>query len=95
MVIQPADLLTHGMQLTDKERSFMARMINRKKLFLTFSVLSVFVAVFYFIYHGLIMRDLNPLRSVVVLLLLLSGRSHLRQYKSAVVFSKLRTLLRE
>jgi len=35
--------------------------------------------------------DLNPLRFVIVILLLLSGRSHLRQYKSALIFNKLKS----
>lgn len=80
-------------ELTDKEKSFFMRSVRRKNLFLTFSILSVVVALFFLVYHGLIIKDLNALRSVVVLLLLLSGRSHLRQYKSALIFSKLKSRL--
>jgi hypothetical protein len=67
------------------------RTAKRKNLFLTFSVLSVVVAAVFLVYHGLIIRDLNALRFVLVILLLLSGRSHLRQYKSALIFSKLKS----
>jgi hypothetical protein len=80
-------------ELTDKEKSFFMRSVRRKNLFLTFSILSVVVALFFLVYHGLIIKDLNALRLVVVLLLLLSGRSHLRQYKSALIFSKLKSRL--
>lgn len=48
------------------------------------------IAAFFLVYHGLIMHDLNALRFVIVILLLLSGRSHLKQYRSAVIFSKLK-----
>lgn len=84
------ELLDVARELTDKERLFMDRVIRRKKLSLVFSVLSVMIAAFFLVYHGLIMHDLNALRFVIVLLLLLSGRSHLKQYRSAVVFSKLK-----
>ncbi len=80
-------------ELTDKEKSFFMRSVRRKNLFLTFSILSVVAALFFLVYHGLISRDLNALRLVVVLLLLLSGRSHLRQYRSALIFSKLKARL--
>jgi len=76
-------------ELTDRERSFLRRTARRKNLFLTFSVLSVVVAAVFLVYHGLIIRDLNGLRFVLAILLLLSGRSHLRLYKSAIIFSKL------
>lgn len=78
-------------ELTDKEKSFLRRTAKRKNLFLAFSVLSVVVAAVFLVYHGLIIRDLNALRFVLVILLLLSGRSHLRQYKSALIFSKLKS----
>jgi hypothetical protein len=42
------------------------------------------------VYHGLIVRDMNGPRFVIILLLLLSGRSYLRLYKSAAIFSKLK-----
>lgn len=80
-------------ELTDKEKSFFMRLVRRKNLFLISSILSVVVALFFLVYHGLIIKDLNALRLVVVLLLLLSGRSHLRQYKSALIFSKLKSRL--
>jgi hypothetical protein len=78
-----------GMQLTGKERLFMERTARRKNLFLAFSILSVTAAALFLLYHGLIVKDLNALRLVIVLLLMLSGRSHLRQYRSALIFNKL------
>jgi hypothetical protein len=77
-------------KLTDSEKAFLERMAKRKKLWLVFSVVSVAVAIAFFVYHALIVKDFNMLRFVVLLLLLLTGRSHLRQYRSAVIFSKLR-----
>lgn len=77
------------MQLTGKERLFMERTARRKNLFLAFSILSTAVAAFLLLYHGLVTKDLNALRFVIVLLLLLAGRAHLRQYRSAIILNKL------
>ncbi len=79
--------------LTDGEKAFLLRIAGRKNLFLTFSVLSVVVAVSFLLYHALIARDLTSPRAVIVLLLLLSGRSHLRQYRSAGIIGKLKPWL--
>ena len=78
-------------ELTDSEKAFLARTVRRKNLWLTFSLLSVAVALLFIVYHGLIAKDLNGLRFVIVILLLLSGRGHMRQYRSAVIFSKLKS----
>lgn len=77
------------MQLTGKERLFMERTARRKNLFLAFSLLSTAVAAFLLLYHGLVAKDLNALRFVIILLLLLAGRAHLRQYRSAIILNKL------
>jgi hypothetical protein len=66
-----------GMQLTGKERLFMERTARRKNLFLAFSLLSTAVATFLLLYHGLIAKDLDALRFVIIILLL-AGRAHLR-----------------
>ncbi len=79
-----------GNQLTEDERKFLSRAARRRRLFLLSSIATVLVAVTILVYHGLIMRDMNGSRFVIILLLLLSGRSYLRLYKSATIFSKLR-----
>ncbi len=76
--------------LTEGEKAFLARAARRRKLFLLSSVATVVVAAFFLVYHGLVARDINGPRFVIILLLLLSGRSYLRLYRSAVIFSKLR-----
>jgi len=76
-------------KLTDQEKKFLSRAARRRSLFLLSSIATVVVAVAIFVYHGLIMKDLNSPRFVIILLLLLSGRSYLRLYKSATIFSKL------
>ncbi len=76
--------------LTEKEKKFLRRAARRKSLFLISSVATVVVAVSFLIYHSLVARDMNGPRFVIILLLLLSGRSYLRLYKSAVIFSKLK-----
>ncbi len=76
-------------KLTDQERRFLSRAARRRTLFLLSSIVTVVVAVTVLVYHGLIMRDMNGPRFVIILLLLLSGRSYLRLYKSATIFSKL------
>ncbi len=78
------------MKLTDREKLFLIRTARRKSLFLISSMATVVVAVSFLVYHGLVEKDMNGPRFVIILLLLLSGRSYLRLYKSAVIFSKLK-----
>jgi hypothetical protein len=75
--------------LTEKEKTFLVRTAKRKKLFLISSLATVAVAASFLVYHGLVVRDMNGLRFAVIIILLLSGRTYLRLYKSAVIFSKL------
>jgi len=75
--------------LTAQEQTFLGRAARRRSLFLASSLTTVVVAATVFVYHGLILRDMNSPRLVIVLLLLLSGRSYLRLYKSATIFRKL------
>ena len=77
-------------ELTEKEKKFLSAAARRKSLFLISSVATVAAAVAFLVYHGLVAKDMNGPRFVIVLLLLLSGRSYLRLYKSAVIFSKLK-----
>ncbi len=76
-------------KLTEQERKFLSRAARRRTLFLLSSIVTVVVAVTVLVYHGLIMKDMSGPRFVIILLLLLSGRSYLRLYKSATIFSKL------
>ncbi|HWT79566.1 MAG TPA: hypothetical protein VN648_12345, partial [Candidatus Methylomirabilis sp.] len=77
-------------KLTGQEKEFLSRAARRRRLFLFSSVATVVVAVTILVYHGLIVRDMDGPRFVILLLLLLSGRSYLRLYKSATIFSKLK-----
>jgi hypothetical protein len=76
-------------ELTETDKKFLTRAAKRKSLFLMSSVATVIVAVSFLVYHGLVAKDMNGLRFVIILLLLLSGRSYLRLYKSAIIFNKL------
>ncbi len=76
--------------LTDKEIKFLNRAARRKRLFLISSIVTVIVAVSFLLYHGLVAHDMNGLRFAVIIILLLSGRTYLRLYKSAVIFDKLK-----
>lgn len=77
-------------KLTEKEIKFLNGAAKRKKLFLASSVVTVIVAVSFLVYHGLIAKDMNGLRFALIIILLLSGRTYLRLYKSAVIFGKLK-----
>ncbi len=77
-------------KLTDQEKKFLNRAAKRRVLFLLSSIATVVVAVIFLAYHGVVVRDMNGPRFVIILLLLLSGRSYLRLYKSATIFHKLR-----
>jgi len=76
--------------LTDKEIKFLSRAARRKQLFLISSIVTVVVAVSFLVYHGVVAHDMNGLRFAVIIILLLSGRTYLRLYKSAVIFDKLK-----
>jgi formate-dependent nitrite reductase membrane component NrfD len=78
------------MELTDKEKSLLNRIAKQKNLFLAFSIINVVVAVFLCIYYGLVIRNFDGIRFVLIILILLSGRSHLRQYRSALLLQKLK-----
>ena len=78
-------------ELTEKEMRFLSGAAKRKKLFLMSSVATVIVAVSFLVYHSLIARDMNGIRFAVIIILLLSGRTYLRLYKSAVIFGKLKS----
>ena len=78
-------------KLTEHEKKFLSRAARRRRLFLLSSIATVLVAVTVLVYHGLIMKDMNGSRFVIILLLMLSGRSYLRLYKSATIFSILKT----
>ena len=75
--------------LTEQEKNFLRRAARRRTLFLISSLATVAVAVLFLAYHGLIAKDMNGSRFVIILLLLLSGRSYLRLYKCAGIFTKL------
>lgn len=81
------------MEITDKEKKFLIRIARWKNLYLTFSILSVIIAVFLLVYHVLIVANMNGLRFAVVILILLAGRAHLRQYRSASILHKLKLWL--
>jgi hypothetical protein len=79
-----------GGKLTDQEKKFLSRAARRRRLFFLSSIATVVVAVTILVYHGLVLKDMDGPRFVIILLLLLSGRSYLRLYKSATIFSKMK-----
>jgi uncharacterized membrane protein len=80
-------------ELSDREKSLLNRIARQKNLYLMFSILSVVIAVTLLIYYGLIAKNITSLRFVIVVLILLAGRSHLRQYRSAVILHKVKLWL--
>lgn len=81
------------MQLTDKEKSLLDRIARQKNLYLAFSFMSVGIAALLIVYHGVFKHDINAINFVLIILVLLAGRSHLRQYRSAVILHKLKAWL--
>jgi uncharacterized membrane protein len=81
------------MELTDKEKSLLDRIARQKNLYLAFSFISVVIAVILLVYYGLLIKNINGLNFVVIILVLLAGRAHLRQYRSAVLLHKLKVWL--
>ncbi len=75
--------------LTEKEQAFLKAAARRKNIFLAASASTVIVAVSFFVYHAFFAGDLSRPGCVITLLLLLSGRSYLRLYRSAVIFRKI------
>jgi hypothetical protein len=81
------------MELTDKEKSLLDRIARQKNLYLAFSFISVVIAVLLLVYYGLLKKDIDTINFVVIILVLLAGRAHLRQYRSAVILHKLKIWL--
>ncbi|MBC8414754.1 hypothetical protein H8E50_13955 [bacterium] len=76
--------------LDDKERSFMERIVRQQKIFKAVSIINVIVAATMTIFYTYEGGGINSSRFVIILLLLLSGKSSLRQYKSALLITKMR-----
>ncbi len=81
------------MELTAKEKNLLNRISRQKNLYLIFSIVNVAVAVLLVVYYGLVTQDISSIRIVLVILILLAGRAHLRQYRSAVLLGKLKIWL--
>jgi hypothetical protein len=75
-------------ELSNKEKSLMNRIAGQKNMYLIFSIISVAVAVILLVYYFLIAKNINSLRFVVIILILMAGRTHLRQYRSALLIHK-------
>jgi hypothetical protein len=81
------------MELSEKEKNLLDRIAQQKNLYLTFSIVNVAVAVLLVVYYGLITNSFSSIKFVLIILILLGGRSHLRQYRSAVLLGKLKIWL--
>jgi hypothetical protein len=81
------------MDLSDNEKSLLNRIAGQKKIFLAFSIINVVIAVYLSIYYGLFSENAKTIHFVLIMLILLGGRSHLRQYRSAVLLHKLKIWL--
>ena len=77
-----------GIQLTAREGAFRDRMVRSRNLFLAFSIAGVMVGVGIAV-HAAIAGSLPAPRLVILTLVLLLARSHLRQYRSATVLWKI------
>jgi hypothetical protein len=81
------------MELDAKEIKLLNRIAGQKKLFLVFSIINVVIAVYLSIYYGLFSENAKSIHFVLIMLILLGGRSHLRQYRSALLLNKLKIWL--
>ena len=81
------------MELSDSEKSLLNRIAGQKKIFLVFSIINVIIAVYLGIYYGLISENAKSIHFVLIILILLGGRSHLRQYRSALLLHKFKIWL--
>ena len=77
-----------GSPLTDGEDAFRRRIVARRKLYLIFSLSGVAVGLALAI-HATIAGAWTASRFVILILVLLLSRSHLRQYRTATVLTKL------
>ena len=81
------------MELNNKEKSLLNRIAGQKKIFLAFSIINVVIAVYLSVYYGLISENGKSIHFVLIILILLGGRAHLRQYRSALLLHKLKIWL--
>ena len=90
--IEPIEYLY--MDMTDSELHFAKRAIRRKKLFLALSIISVTVALSLALFYSWQFATKQPgfapgIHFVLVLLILLTARQNLRQYRYAKILEKL------
>ena len=76
--------------LTEKEKKLLSRMAKMRKLYLGLSILCVIIAISLLVYHLFIAKDFNATRFVIIILVLLAGKTNLRQYRVAGIFNKLK-----
>ena len=81
------------MELNAKEKTLLNRISGQKKIFLAFSIINVVIAVYLSIYYGLFSENAKTIHFVLIILILLGGRSHLRQYRSALLLHKFKNWL--
>ena len=81
------------MELSNKEKSLLNRIAGQKNIFLVFSIINVVIAVYLSIYYGLLSENAKSIHVVLIILILLGGRSHFRQYRSALLLHKLKNWL--
>lgn len=81
------------MHLNATEIKLLNRIAGQTKLFLVFSIINVVIAVYLTIYYGLFSENATSIHFVLIILILLGGRSHLRQYRSALLLHKLKLWL--
>ncbi|MEO5356553.1 MAG: hypothetical protein H7844_04560 [Nitrospirae bacterium YQR-1] len=80
------------MSLDVKDTQCINRLIKRKKYFLVFSISSTVMGLGLLSYH-LISKDLNGPRFVLIIFILLLGRSNLRQYRISQLLDKIKPLI--
>ncbi len=81
------------MTLNTRETKLLNRIAGQKNIFLVFSIINVVVAVYLTIHYGLLADNFKSIHFVLIMLVLLGGRSHLRQYRSALLLHKLKISL--
>jgi hypothetical protein len=76
------------MALDKKDIRLMERLIRRRKYFLVFSIIGSMMGVGVLIYH-IAKGDLDGVKFVLVVFILLAGRANLRQYRVSLLLEKL------
>jgi ABC-type lipoprotein release transport system permease subunit len=76
-------------KLSQRDRSFLLRILRHRRIFLVFSYIGIAVAVFLLTVYIVFFDSMNGTRIALIIMILLKARANLKLYKAANILRKL------